>query len=551
MVSHDGQDPQVVSCAATRMKRGVLEHRAHTGAGLVELVVAQATERGGPRRRLHQPEQRAQRRATETRLRAGRDQPALVREDHGLHWVAESELGEQAGDVGLDRALADEQLGGQLGVALTARQHPQHLALALRQGVQPRPELRRGRPACELLDDAPRDRRGEQRLAGSHDVHCMQELLGWGVLEQEAAGARPQRLEHVLVTLERGEDHHTTVQLAVFGNPPRGLESVTVGHLDVHQHDVGPQAPGAGHGLLAVRRLPDNLDLGIGLEDHPEAGANHRLVIGQQHTDAHSTPSEVGSLTRTANPPPDTGPAVSWPPCRAARSRMPINPRPPGLVPDRAITPRPSSTISTSSSSGQYRTRTSARDAAACLRVLVSASCTMRYADTPIIGGNERSSPSTLTTTASSDSLILAASRGSWLRPGCGARSSRSPACRRNPSRRCNSPTACRLETSIAANAPFALTRSLSITTRAAPAWTPIMLTWWATTSCSSRAIRTRSSNTACSACVARDSATSACSARARTARPATQATAKSTGMNTSWSTECPGMLYTRVAAPP
>ena len=35
------------------------------------------------------------------------------------------------------------------------------------------------------------------------------------------------------------------------------------------------------------------------------------------------------------------------------------------------------------------------------------------------------------------------------------------------------------------------------MTSRAAPAWTPIMLTWWATTSCSSRAIRTRSSNTA------------------------------------------------------
>ena len=40
------------------MKRGVLEHRAHTGAGLVELVVAQTAERGGSRRRPHQPEQR-------------------------------------------------------------------------------------------------------------------------------------------------------------------------------------------------------------------------------------------------------------------------------------------------------------------------------------------------------------------------------------------------------------------------------------------------------------------------------------------------------------
>ncbi len=36
------------------------------------------------------------------------------------------------------------------------------------------------RPACELLDDPSRDRRGEQGLAGTHDVHRVQELLGWG-----------------------------------------------------------------------------------------------------------------------------------------------------------------------------------------------------------------------------------------------------------------------------------------------------------------------------------------------------------------------------------
>src|SRR6202034_2993777 len=45
------------------MKLGDLEDLAHSAAGLLELVVAQTTERGGPRRRLHQPEQRAQRRA--------------------------------------------------------------------------------------------------------------------------------------------------------------------------------------------------------------------------------------------------------------------------------------------------------------------------------------------------------------------------------------------------------------------------------------------------------------------------------------------------------
>jgi hypothetical protein len=47
---------------------------------------------------------------------------------------------------------------------------------------------------------------------------------------------------------------------------------------------------------------------------------------------------------------------------------------------------------------------------------------------------------------------------------------------------------------------PMAATASVgsrSNSRRATPACTPITLTWWATTSCSSRAIRTRSSSTA------------------------------------------------------
>ncbi|MEA2168496.1 MAG: hypothetical protein QOF76_1796, partial [Solirubrobacteraceae bacterium] len=52
------------------------------------------------------------------------------------------------------------------------------------------------------------------------------------------------------------------------------------------------------------------------------------------------------------------------------------------------------------------------------------------------------------------------ASRGSALRPGCGARSSWSPAWRRKPSSRCSSTTAWRLEPSIKASASFALAGS-------------------------------------------------------------------------------------------
>lgn len=48
------------------------------------------------------------------------DEAALVGENHRLHPVAEAELGEDAGDVGLDRALADEQVGGGYGLAFAA-----------------------------------------------------------------------------------------------------------------------------------------------------------------------------------------------------------------------------------------------------------------------------------------------------------------------------------------------------------------------------------------------------------------------------------------------
>src|SRR3954451_24420552 len=70
-------------------------------------------------------------RTAEAPLPARGDGAALVGQDDGLDAVAESQLREQAGDVGLDRPLADGELGGELGVALATRQPNQHVALPL------------------------------------------------------------------------------------------------------------------------------------------------------------------------------------------------------------------------------------------------------------------------------------------------------------------------------------------------------------------------------------------------------------------------------------
>ena len=51
-------------------------------------------------------------------------------EDRGLDAVLEAEFGEDAADVGLDRLLADRQVPGDLPVAVTAGDQPEHIAFA-------------------------------------------------------------------------------------------------------------------------------------------------------------------------------------------------------------------------------------------------------------------------------------------------------------------------------------------------------------------------------------------------------------------------------------
>ena len=189
-----------------------------------------------------------------------------------------------------------------LGVRQAARDQPEHFALARGQIVEPREfRLRLWSAALDELGyDAARDRRREERLAGSDDLDRRDELLGRRVLEQEPAGTCAQRLVDVLITVERGE-HQDARRLAagdaVRDDPPRGLETVELGHADVHQHDVGTERPDQVDRVAAVRRFADDLDLGLGVEDHAEPGAHECLVVDEQHAD-HDAAS-TGSCART------------------------------------------------------------------------------------------------------------------------------------------------------------------------------------------------------------------------------------------------------------
>ena len=78
----------------------------------------------------------------------------------------------------------------------------------------------------------------------------------------------------------------TGVLAAAREHAARRLDAVELGHADVHQHDVGLQrAAPASTASSAVGGLADDVEVVLGVEDHAEAGAHQRLVVGDQHAD--------------------------------------------------------------------------------------------------------------------------------------------------------------------------------------------------------------------------------------------------------------------------
>ena len=82
-------------------------------------------------------------------------------------------------------------------------------------------------------------------------------------------------------------EHRDRRARRVVEDPAGRLQAVEAGHLDVHQHDVGPPPACEVHRVEAVDRLADHLDVRLRLEDRAEARAHERLVVGDQHGDRH------------------------------------------------------------------------------------------------------------------------------------------------------------------------------------------------------------------------------------------------------------------------
>src|ERR1700683_780365 len=189
-----------------------------------------------------------------------------------------------------------------------------------------------GTPRCpvgrgEVCDEPARHARGQERLAGGDGAYRGQQFLKRAALQREPARPGAQRLEDVLVQVERGEDEDPGAgTTASFGkNLPRGLDPVQHRHPDVHDDDGRGEAGRELDRLPAVGRLADDLQVVLGVDQRGERGTEQRLVVHDQNPGRHPAPS-IGTWAFTRKPRPVSGSATSQPPNAAIRSRIPTIP---------------------------------------------------------------------------------------------------------------------------------------------------------------------------------------------------------------------------------
>src|SRR5262249_1433993 len=112
--------------------------------------------------------------------------------------------------------------------------------------------------------------------------------------------------------------------------------------------EVGSEAAHQVDRRRAVVGLAHDLDVVLGVEQHPEPGAHEHLIVGERDPDQPAS-TAAGSRAQTRKPPENRGPASTCPPTAWARSRMPAMPWP-GPPPPAPL--RPSSPTSLSAAAG-------------------------------------------------------------------------------------------------------------------------------------------------------------------------------------------------------
>src|SRR4051794_3224388 len=260
------------------------------------------------------------------------------------------ELRQHAGDMALDRALAQHELLADALVRQPLRHELEHLALA-------RCQLREWIVSGPAPDHARHNFRVEGRPAGRDAANRIDEAahVSNAVLQQvaDAVGAVGEQLHRVVVLGVLREDEHTGVR-QLCTDHLRRLETVVLvprRHPDVDDRYVWLVCAHLAQQVFGIACLADHLDVVLGQEPH-DALAQQHSVFGDDY--AH------GTEILTVVPPPAPLRTSNSPSSAAARSAKPRRPDPWQSAP-----PRPSSCTSTTKCPSSTTAETVTTDASA------------------------------------------------------------------------------------------------------------------------------------------------------------------------------------------
>ena len=154
-----------------------------------------------------------------------------------------------------------------------------------------------------MAEEPDRDGGGDERVADRGCWHGLDQQRRAGVLEEEAARTVADRPAHVVVEVEgRHDDDGNRFFHVGAGEPAGHLQAVGAWHADVDEADVGSEA------LREGRSPPDRppprptTSMPLYSQDESEAGADHRLVVGDEHPERRHR-GATGSRPSSSHPP--------------------------------------------------------------------------------------------------------------------------------------------------------------------------------------------------------------------------------------------------------
>jgi hypothetical protein len=139
-----------------------------------------------------------------------------------------------------------------------------------------------GARAFEVLaDQRPHCARVEEPLTAHRGATGLHEVAVDVVLEHISRCAGADRLEQILLVVVHRQHDHADLRPAM-RDLPRRLQPGLAWHQDVEHREVDVFRERASDGLVAVRGLGDDREVGLGVEDPSQPTQDDRVVVSDE-----------------------------------------------------------------------------------------------------------------------------------------------------------------------------------------------------------------------------------------------------------------------------